>query len=65
MFLNTLNNIINNVAEDKRGKYEHKNRVIGDDMIKSVCDHVKSFPLVESHYVRQNLKKLYLEGVKS
>ncbi|KAJ0169363.1 hypothetical protein K1T71_015247 [Dendrolimus kikuchii] len=54
-----------NVREDKRGKYEHKKRIIDDDMIRSVCDHVNSFPLVESHYVRQNSNKLYLEGVKS
>ncbi|CAH2207809.1 jg15038 [Pararge aegeria aegeria] len=34
-------------------------------MIRSVCDHVKPFPLVESHYIRKNSKKLYLEGIKS
>ncbi|CAH0403156.1 unnamed protein product [Chilo suppressalis] len=34
-------------------------------MIRSVSDLVKSFPLVESHYVRKTSKKLYLEGMTS
>ena len=53
------------IAEDKRGKYKHKNSVMDEEMIKSVCDHVKSFSLVESHYIRKDSKKLYLEDVKS
>lgn len=53
------------IEDDKRGRYEHKRRVYNDDMVKSVCDHVKCFPMVEAHYVRQNSSKLYLEGVES
>lgn len=50
---------------DRRGLYEHNKRVLNDTLVKSVCDHVRSFSPVESHYVRQNSKKLYLEGVES
>lgn len=50
---------------DRRGLYEHNRRVLNDALVKSICDHVRSFSLVESHYIRQNSKKLYLEGVES
>ncbi|KAH9642227.1 hypothetical protein HF086_005557 [Spodoptera exigua] len=53
------------VSDDKRGKYIHKANVMDEEMIRSVCDHVKSFSLVESHYIRKDSKKLYLEDVKS
>lgn len=53
------------MEDDKRGRYEHGRRVYNDDMVKSVCDHVKCFPVVEAHYVRKNSCKLYLEGVES
>ncbi|KAF9415327.1 hypothetical protein HW555_006990 [Spodoptera exigua] len=53
------------VSDDKRGKYIHKTNVMDEEMIRSVCDHVKSFSLVESHYIRKDSKKLYLEDVKS
>lgn len=42
------------VSGDQRGKYQHKNRVIDEEMTRSVYDHVKSFSLVESHYIRKN-----------
>ncbi|CAB3221176.1 unnamed protein product [Arctia plantaginis] len=53
------------IEKDKRGCYEHKKRVFNDVMIKSVCDHVRCFPVVEAHYVRKHSNKLYLEGVES
>lgn len=53
------------IEKDKRGCYEHKKNVMNDEMIRSVCDHVKCIPLVESHYCRQDSKKLYLEGIDS
>ncbi|KAF9796762.1 hypothetical protein SFRURICE_012613 [Spodoptera frugiperda] len=53
------------VKEDKRGRYEHVKRVYNDDMVKSVCDHVRCLPIVEAHYVRKNSSKLYLESIES
>ncbi|CAH2096785.1 unnamed protein product [Euphydryas editha] len=53
------------IEDDKRGLYKHEKRVYSGDMVKSVCDHVRCFPVVEAHYVRKNSSKLYLEGVDS
>ncbi|CAH1647341.1 unnamed protein product [Spodoptera littoralis] len=49
------------IAEDKRGNYEHKPRVIDDMMVQSVKDHVNSIDRVESQYTRKDSKKLYLK----
>ena len=46
------------VLEDRRDKYIHRNKVIDEDMVRSVCDHVKSFSLVGSDYVRTDSRKL-------
>ncbi|KAL0840950.1 hypothetical protein ABMA28_014743 [Loxostege sticticalis] len=48
------------ILPDARGGCRKK--IIDEDMIKSVCDHVKSFQPVESHYVRSRTSKLYLDG---
>lgn len=53
------------VEEDKRGKYEHKARVIDEVMIQSVKDHVNCLDRVESHYARKDSAKLYLNNIKS
>lgn len=53
------------IEDDKRGRYEHEKPVYNDEMVKSVCDHVRCFPVVEAHYVRKNSCKLYLEGIES
>lgn len=53
------------VADDNRGKYEHKPRVIDDMMVQSVKDHVNSIDRVESHYTRKDTKKLYLNNIIS
>ncbi|CAG9793806.1 unnamed protein product [Diatraea saccharalis] len=47
---------------DNRGKHKHHKSVITDDMVKSVCDHVNSFVPVESHFIRKDSTKLYLDG---
>ncbi|KAL0812121.1 hypothetical protein ABMA28_009499 [Loxostege sticticalis] len=49
------------VMQDKRGHHQHIKK-ISEEMIASVCDHVNSFVPVESHYVRERTKKLYLDG---
>lgn len=53
------------LEEDKRGKYDHKPRVIDEMMIQSVKDHVNCLDRVDSHYARKDSKKLYLNNIKS
>lgn len=48
--------------EDLRGKHDHHKSIINNDMIKSVCDHVNSFVPIESHFIRKDSTKLYLDG---
>ncbi|XP_026733787.1 uncharacterized protein LOC113498078 [Trichoplusia ni] len=50
------------VEEDQRGRHKSHKIVLVDEMIRSVCDHVKSFQPVESHYLREKSTKLYLDG---
>ncbi|KAF9424369.1 hypothetical protein HW555_000508, partial [Spodoptera exigua] len=49
-------------SSDNRGKHLNHPKKIDDEMIRSVCDHVKSFQPVESHYTRKNTSKLYLDN---
>lgn len=53
---------VSDFEEDQRGKHDHHKSVITDEMIKSVCDHVNSFVPVESHFIRKDSTKLYLDG---
>lgn len=49
------------VPEDGRGR--HKNHAKLDDEIRqSVKDHINSIPRIESHYLRQNTSKEFIEG---
>ncbi|KAH9641275.1 hypothetical protein HF086_017407 [Spodoptera exigua] len=50
------------VEEDRRGRHDNHKVVLDDAMKKSVCDHVRAFAPVESHYIRKNSQKLFLEG---
>ena len=43
---------------EMRGK--HANRAFNAETINAVKDHIKSFPVVESHYVRKGTKQQYL-----
>ncbi|KAL0879792.1 hypothetical protein ABMA27_003503 [Loxostege sticticalis] len=56
---------VSDFEEDQRGKHDHHKSVITDEMIKSVCDHVNSFVPVESHFIRKDSTKLYLDGSPS
>ncbi|XP_041982498.1 uncharacterized protein LOC121735662 [Aricia agestis] len=50
------------MEEDMRGRHANHHRVIKPDTLRSVCDHVRSFVPVESHYIRKSSTKLYLDG---
>lgn len=47
------------IEPNQRGMYDHKKRILVKDMIKSVCNHVNSFRLVESHYIRKDYKIIF------
>lgn len=49
-------------SSDNRGKHQNHPKKVDEEMIRSVCDHVKSFQPVESHYTRKNTSKLYLDN---
>lgn len=76
MFLNTLgvsemyvtttlkklssgNNIT--IISDQRGRHTNRANRIDPEVKESVREHIKLFPLVPSHYIRKNSKRLYLE----
>jgi hypothetical protein len=48
--------------KDGRGKHPHSNHAISDAKRQHVITHIKSFPAVESHYCRSNIKRKYLES---
>ena len=50
------------IEDDKRGRHTNHKQIIKPDTVKSVCDHVRSFAPVESHYIRKTSSKLYLDG---
>lgn len=77
MFLNTFNiskdfvytalqkKIINTDFDDfidGRGRHNNHTRVVTEDMKQTVIDHVNSYPAVESHYIRKDSRKKYLDS---
>ena len=46
------------ILPDKRGT--HPNRAFDEETFSAVKDHIKSFPVMESHYVREGKKRQYL-----
>lgn len=53
------------IEEDKRGRHDNHKKVITEDMIQSVVDHVNALASNESSYFREKTDKLYLEGSPS
>ncbi|KAH9637010.1 hypothetical protein HF086_016287 [Spodoptera exigua] len=41
------------IEMDQRGRHDNHRKVITEDVIKSVCDHIKSIQPVKSHYTRK------------
>ncbi|KAL4703105.1 hypothetical protein ACJJTC_018142 [Scirpophaga incertulas] len=50
------------VTTDNRGKHKNHPRKLTEDVKKSVCDHIKHLQPVESHYVRKDTSRLYLDS---
>lgn len=49
------------IPEDHRGKHG-KHCKLDNEMIKAVKDHIESIPKVESHYLRANTSRLFIDG---
>ncbi|XP_037300938.1 uncharacterized protein LOC119191153, partial [Manduca sexta] len=50
------------IETDQRGKHINHPKIINEDIVRSVIDHVEAFSPVESHYTRKKSSKKYLEG---
>lgn len=50
------------IVADQRGRHNNHRVVINEEMVKSVCDHIKSFAPIESDYIHKDSTKLYLSG---
>ncbi|CAH2095602.1 unnamed protein product [Euphydryas editha] len=51
------------VEEEKRGKHGRQKRVT-DDIIQGIKSHIESIPRIESHYLRQQTSREYIDGGK-
>ncbi|KAK3932687.1 Ribosomal protein S12 methylthiotransferase [Frankliniella fusca] len=67
MFLDTfdisirvVHSAMNKNSPDKRGTHDTRKRT-PPIIIRSVKDHIKSFPVIESHYCRENTRRRYLQ----
>lgn len=52
------------VEDDKRGKHGKQTKV-PDDVIQGIKNHIESIPRIESHYLRKQTSREYIEGGKS
>ena len=48
------------VEPDRRGKHNSRKK-LPDEIRRSVHEHIASFPCVESHYLRKDITREYLE----
>ncbi|KAL4142222.1 hypothetical protein QTP88_004723 [Uroleucon formosanum] len=75
MFLQTLaisDKVVDNVCKrlitspvlnkDMRGKHSNRPLSMKEDVKNAIRKHINSFPIVDSHYVRENTAKKYLES---
>lgn len=49
------------ITEDRRGKHE-SHRKIDQQLTNSVFDHINSIPRIESHYVRKETNREFIDG---
>lgn len=50
------------MKEDERGRHGKQIR-LDEEIKKSVRHHINSIPKIESHYLRANTSRLFVEGV--
>lgn len=49
-------------AADKRGKHGHYGRAVDPQIKENIRNHIKSFPLIDSHFCRARTSKKYIDG---
>lgn len=49
------------IPEDKRGKHNNR-RKIDEEILQSIRDHINSVPRIESHYVRSETHREFIDG---
>lgn len=49
------------IKDDDQGKHKN-NACVSKESMDSIQQHIKSFPLIELHYLRQQNRKMYVEG---
>lgn len=49
------------IAGDRRGKHENHKK-IDEEMLNSVLDYINSIPRIESHYVRKETSREFIDG---
>lgn len=52
------------LLEEKRGKHE-KHRKISDELTEGVKNHINSIPRIESHFLRKQTTREYIDGGKN
>lgn len=53
------------ISSDKRGSHTNRPHKMVDEVKDCIRKHISMFPVVDSHYTRQNSKKQYLESDQS
>ncbi|KAE9542364.1 hypothetical protein AGLY_003491 [Aphis glycines] len=48
-------------SEDLRGKFKHQS-TMNSEVNKYILEHINSFPTINSHYIREDLKRKYLKS---
>lgn len=56
-------NLSNIIANDLRGCHNNQTNRYPKEMLNEVRNHIKQFPVFESHYCRENTQRNYLEGL--
>lgn len=54
--------LLQNIGEDLRGKAQASRKTIDKDVIDRIHQHIKRFPMVESHYCRKSTNRMYLQS---
>ncbi|KAJ4437143.1 hypothetical protein ANN_17278 [Periplaneta americana] len=50
------------VSPDKRGKHRNRGNAVSESVKDSIRQHICSFPAVDSHYIRKDSTRKFLDG---
>lgn len=49
------------ILEDQRGRHKNRTNQYPQELVDEVVQHIQQFPVMESHYCREDTKRQYLE----